>query len=74
MVGLGWHILLRNELEIVWHNGGTGGYRAFIGFIKGGDKGVVVLTNSKNAVGIDDIGFNLLDATSPLTEPKKLPL
>ncbi|WP_106794704.1 serine hydrolase domain-containing protein [Aquimarina sp. Aq78] len=70
-VGLGWHILLRDRLEIVWHNGGTGGYRTFIGFIKGGDKGVVVLTNSKNAVGIDDIGFHLLDATSPLTEPKK---
>jgi|TARA_B110000208_G_C11746002_1_gene421739 CubicO group peptidase (beta-lactamase class C family) len=71
MVGLGWHILLRDELEIVWHNGATGGYRAFIGFIKGGDKGVVVLTNSKNPIGIDDIGVNLLDSTSPLTEPKK---
>jgi CubicO group peptidase (beta-lactamase class C family) len=71
MVGLGWHILLRDELEIVWHNGGTGGYRAFIGFIKGGDKGVVVLTNSKNPIGIDDIGVHLLDSTSPLNEIKK---
>lgn len=71
MVGLGWHISLRDELEIVWHNGATGGYRAFAGFIKGGDKGIVVLTNSKNAADINDIGFHLLDQTSTLDKPKK---
>ncbi|WP_108868704.1 serine hydrolase [Aquimarina aquimarini] len=69
MVGLGWHIMQRDELEIIWHNGGTGGYRAFVGFIKGGNKGVVVLTNSK--VGVDDIGTHLLDSTSALDKPKK---
>lgn len=69
MIGLGWRILLRDELEIVWHNGGTGGYRAFAGFINGGDKGVVVLTNSN--VDADDIGFHLLDPTSLLNKPIK---
>src|SRR5690606_21575549 len=44
-VGLGWHIMDAGDQEIVWHNGGTGGYRTFIGFIKGGNKGVVVLSN-----------------------------
>jgi len=36
IVGLGWHTMVREELEIVWHNGGTGGYRTFAGFVKGG--------------------------------------
>ncbi|MBA4054888.1 MAG: hypothetical protein C0490_09265 [Marivirga sp.] len=68
MVGLGWHITPGDKSEIVWHNGGTGGYRSFAGFIKGGDKGVVVLTNS--TAGTDDIGMHLLNPKVPLTEIK----
>ena len=64
MVGLGWHKTGSAELEIIWHNGGTGGYRTFTGFTKGGDKGVVVLSNSNASV--DDIGMHLLNPTSPL--------
>jgi serine-type D-Ala-D-Ala carboxypeptidase/endopeptidase len=65
MVGLGWHISVADNSEIVWHNGGTGGYRSFVGFIKGGDKGVVVLTNS--TASADDIGMHLLNPKAPLT-------
>jgi len=63
MVGLGWHII-PGEVEIIWHNGGTGGYRTFAGFIKDGEKGVVVLSNSNASV--DDIGVHLLNPKSPL--------
>jgi serine-type D-Ala-D-Ala carboxypeptidase/endopeptidase len=66
MVGLGWHLANSGDNEIIWHNGGTGGYRAFIGFTKGGDKGVVVLSNSNASV--DDIGMHLLNPKSPLKE------
>ena len=66
MVGLGWHINVADGLELVWHNGGTGGYRAFAGFLKGGDMGVVVLTNSSTSA--DDIGMHLLNPKVPLTE------
>ncbi len=69
MVGLGWHIAASDQLEIVWHNGGTGGYRTFAGFIKGGDKGVVVMTNSTTS--IDDIGMHLLNPKAPLTDVSK---
>ncbi|MBL4605448.1 MAG: serine hydrolase [Flavobacteriaceae bacterium] len=59
IIGLGWFTAKANDdLEIVWHNGGTAGYRAFVGFIKGGDKGVVVLSNSN--ANISNIGFHLL--------------
>jgi tetratricopeptide (TPR) repeat protein len=63
-VGLGWHILKGKEGDILWHNGGTGGYSAFAGFVKESGKGVVVLTNSTEPV--DDIGLHLLDPSHPL--------
>ncbi|MTI32522.1 serine hydrolase [Xanthovirga aplysinae] len=68
LVGLGWRIRTLDDKEILWHYGESGGYCAFLGFIKGGDKGVVVLTNSY--AGVTDIGMHLLDATSPLVHPK----
>lgn len=71
-VGLGWHILKRFDTEIVWHNGGTGGYHSFVGFNKATRKGVVVLSNSTN--DIDDIGRHLLESRYPLAkfEPAKV--
>ncbi len=60
-IGLGWHILECDNKETIWHNGGTGGYRSFMGFLRGGDTGVVVLTNSSESV--DDIGILLLHPT-----------
>ena len=46
--------------EIAWHNGGTGGFRSFLGFDRGHGRGVTVLTNSASMRGGDDIGFHLL--------------
>jgi CubicO group peptidase (beta-lactamase class C family) len=66
-VGLGWHILHGPSGDIVWHNGGTGGYRSFIGFDPAKRTGVVLLTNS--AIDVDDIGFHLLDRRLPLAKP-----
>ena len=63
-VGLGWHILSRPVGHIVWHNGGTGGYRTFAGFDVARRLGVVVLSNIDASV--DDIGYHLLDQTSAL--------
>jgi D-alanyl-D-alanine-carboxypeptidase/D-alanyl-D-alanine-endopeptidase len=60
-VALAWHIISRNGREIVWHNGGTGGYRSFIGYDQAAGVGVVVLSNTSTAMGVDDIGLHLLD-------------
>lgn len=68
-VGLGWHISKGAEGDVIWHNGGTGGYRTFAGFVKETGKGVVVLTNSNK--GADDLGFHLLNSTAKLIEVKK---
>jgi CubicO group peptidase (beta-lactamase class C family) len=50
---------------IVWHNGGTGGYRSFIGFVPSRKAAVVTMTNSAGA-GAHDIGMHLLDPALPL--------
>jgi len=68
---LGWHIWTRNGHEIVWHNGGTGGYRSWIGFDPKSRTGVVVLSNASTAAGVDDIGLHLLDPAAPLLQPAK---
>ena len=70
-VAVAWHIWTMNGKEIVWHNGGTGGYRSFMGFDPQARIGVVALSNTFTAVGVDDIGRHVLDASVPLTKPPK---
>lgn len=67
-IGLGWHIRRAFDRDIVWHNGGTGGYHSFIAFDPTSKTGVVILHNS--ALSIDDIGFHLVDARLPLNRPQ----
>ncbi len=59
-IAMGWHISTKFGSGIVWHNGGTGGYRSFAGFDPGRKAGVVVLCNT--AFGVDDVGLHALDA------------
>ncbi len=61
---LGWHVATLHGVEMVWENGQTAGYRAFIGYVPKKRIGVVVLSNSANT--IDDIGVHILDKDSPL--------
>jgi hypothetical protein len=65
-IGLAWMTTVKG---IVWHNGGTGGYRSFAGFTSDGRRSVVVLTNT--AVDVDDLGFAVLDADAPLEPAHK---
>ncbi len=71
-IGLTWLIMRAGADTIVWHNGGTGGYRSFVGFVPSRKVGVVVLTNSGGA-GADDIGMHLLNRDLPLA-PKPAPV
>ena len=68
-VGLAWFINKRAEGDIISHDGGTGGYRTFAGFVKEKGKGVVVMTNSDQSV--NDIGLRLLSSTAKLRAIKK---
>jgi CubicO group peptidase (beta-lactamase class C family) len=72
-IAYAWHIQTKNGNSIIWHNGGTGGYRTYMGYDPKSRAGVVVLSNISSLAGPDDIGRHLLDATYPLdkTEPLK---
>ena len=63
-IGLNWHVISVGDEKIVWHNGGTAGFRTFIGFDPDKGVGAVVLTNSEH--GADDIGFHLINPEMPL--------
>jgi serine-type D-Ala-D-Ala carboxypeptidase/endopeptidase len=65
-ITLGWHIYTTGGAEIVWHNGGTGGYCSFIGFDPKSRIGVVALSNAFTDTGVDDIGLNVLDGRFPI--------
>ena len=45
-LGLAWHVSHRDGRRLYWHNGGTGGFRGFIGFEPETQTGLVVLANS----------------------------
>lgn len=56
MLGLGWVC----DGDLRWHNGGTGGFRAFVGFDAAARSGVAVLANDGNASRIDAIAVREL--------------
>lgn len=58
-IARGWHISTRFGTEIIWHNGGTGGFRSWCGFRPDTRRGVVVLSNS--LADIDAIARHLLE-------------
>ena len=70
-IGLNWVMRTTESHRIVGHDGGTGGYRSFIGFDPDRGVGVVVLLNSMHDAS--DIGFHLLDPSLPLTKARVLP-
>ncbi len=63
-IGFGWLITDDPKRPIVWHNGGTAGYRSFVGFTRsGGGSAVAVLTN--HSASVDELGFSLLGGKFP---------
>ncbi len=67
-IGYGWHRITRNGSTVVFHNGQTAGFHAFMGFDPATGRGAVVLADS--AIAIDDLGFNLASKEFPLSKPR----
>jgi CubicO group peptidase (beta-lactamase class C family) len=65
-IAYGWHVQTKDGSTIIWHNGGTGGYRTYMGYDPKARTGVVVLSNISTPEGPDDIGRHLLNANLPL--------
>ena len=58
--GMNWIHVQNQRLkqELIWHNGGTGGFRTFLGFTADSRFGVLILSNSTE--GVDDLAIDLL--------------
>lgn len=63
-IALGWFIRDLDGKQILFHEGGTGGFYSFAGFAPDDQIGVVILTNTQRK--LDDLAFHLLDPDSPL--------
>lgn len=57
-MGLGWFVDTHLGRQAWWHNGGTGGFRSFLGFEPARRSGVLILSNT--AQSVDDMGWHLL--------------
>lgn len=69
-VALGWHVMADG---VIWHNGGTGGYHSYAGFLPAKKVGVVVLSNTA-IMHVDQLGRRLLDLlASGEAKPLELP-
>lgn len=71
---MGWMVRKGEDGDIVWHNGGTGGFRTFMGYDAARRVGVTVLTNAATTRGGDDIGFHLLTGAPLAPAPPALPV
>jgi CubicO group peptidase (beta-lactamase class C family) len=66
-IGLCWMISTRrNHPHVVWHNGGTWGFRSFAAFSPASNTATIVLSNSVRS--IDRVGFQLLEAAATAPE------
>ena len=69
-VGLGWHLFQKRGALIVWHNGGTGGFRSYLGLCPKTRTAIIWLSNSSSE--LSELGAKqLVDA---LPEGRSLPL
>jgi serine-type D-Ala-D-Ala carboxypeptidase/endopeptidase len=74
-LGLGWHMVEKRinpeRPEIVFHNGGTGGFRSYVALVRQRGIAVVVLSNSDAEV--DSLGSELLRVLlrNPVASPSR---
>ncbi|MGN7251867.1 serine hydrolase domain-containing protein [Arthrobacter sp. SAFR-014] len=62
-IGAGWMTLEVKGRAVTWHNGGTGGFRSWVGLDRKAGTGVVLLT--AKAAPVDRHGFRLLAGLVP---------
>ena len=68
-IGLAWITQNMDGKNVTWHNGGTGGFRTFLGFDPDNRRGTIVLANAQD--NPDLIGRAILTNKPELLEPPK---
>ena len=59
-IGAAWVTVAKDGRDITWHNGGTGGFRSFVGVDREAGRGVAIVRSSTRSP--DRAGFDLLGA------------
>lgn len=62
----GWFVQTAHDDELVWKDGGTGGYATFVGYSARTRVAVVLLSNAASWYGTPALGRHLLNANFPL--------
>ena len=65
-IGWAWITTTDRSPNLTWHNGGTGGYRSFLGFDPQSQQGIIVLNDSANSV---DDAAGLISSTNASAQP-----
>jgi D-alanyl-D-alanine-carboxypeptidase/D-alanyl-D-alanine-endopeptidase len=68
-MGLGWRVTTNKGVATLWSSGRADGYRAFMAIDPRARVAVVALTNTATNVGVDDIGWHVLDPSQPTARP-----
>jgi D-alanyl-D-alanine-carboxypeptidase/D-alanyl-D-alanine-endopeptidase len=66
VVASGWFVRMQNEDELVWKDGGTGGYSSFIGYSTRSGNAAVLLANTASWETTPRIGWHLINAAYKL--------
>lgn len=65
-IGAGWVTIEADGRTITWHNGGSGGFRSWLGLDRAAGTGVVIL--SATSASVDRHGFALLNSITTTTD------
>ena len=67
-IGLAWQKEEMLEgLKILWHNGGTGGFRSFMAIAPGSQTGIILLSNSGDNDDADAMGMELIKIAAKIS-------
>src|SRR5262249_10533058 len=70
-VAEGWFVASRFSDEVVWKDGGTGGYATFIGYSTRTRKKCILLSNTADYATTRSLGTHLVNAAYPLPKVRR---
>ena len=68
-IGLGWHLLTVDKNQVIFHDGGTGGFLSFVGFDPAQKKGVVGLANS-STFPVNELALHVILPSTTMPTPR----
>jgi D-alanyl-D-alanine-carboxypeptidase/D-alanyl-D-alanine-endopeptidase len=72
-MGMNWMLAQVGDRNVLVHEGGTGGFSAFVSLDPQRERGVVILSDTTwNSIGsLGSLGLHLVDASLPLGKPRR---